>query len=742
MNIYFSTAKIPLFILAEAGKISFFPGRSYLFWLLVAMAFYLGYLYSTSKNKKAFFKSPFNQIIAIAIAAFLLSYICTNIFVKNPSPKEEVAEIVVDINKLLLQDQKYSETLPENFINPNFHYKYINNHFSIPANFTNSKNEQESRDDFSIFNAYYDKLWCSDTLYINNARLALGFILLKEDSLESSLNYFNAISTEKFPMANAFIADIYLRKNDTTNSLKHYTIAAESGDYLKEHSREMLIQLLKTQQNDAVLYQYLLKDDYKKYFPSALASKLYLLNNNFLDYYTVTLKHTFRDFKFTGLLAAFIILLVWTYYIVGMDFFEKEKNKNLFLTFFCGAAFCLLAFYFYDFLEYRFHFYQQSSNEFIYCVFGIGFIEEFVKILPLLILVIFTKNIINEPYDYILYAAISALGFAFIENLIYFNGDLDGIIHGRGLTSVPGHVIDSSIIAYGLVLARYRYPKLPSIVGFLIFFFLGALNHGLYDYWLIQKNQIFFTTNFLISVSIWLIIINNCLNNSPSFSQIIESRTKNIQLILCISLIGILVMEYLLVSWENGPLYANQAFNSNLIWSGFFIIYYSHRLTNIDLVQGYWHTITLKSIEDKRTGKMFSFRSFFMRLITGDLFPMSFVSKQIILQADPSNTELLAHFYHQENGSITERKVVTCHSNSDGEYEDPNWFKIKLKNPIYVGGRSEDSFIFRFEDESPSFENEDILSIFLYVEVQKGVDKISKRNLRALGKAMIKNTEA
>ena len=47
-----------------------------------------------------------------------------------------------------------------------------------------------------------------------------------------------------------------------------------------------------------------------------------------------------------------------------------------------------------------------------------GLSEEIIKIIPVLIILKTTK-FINEPIDYIIYSSISALGFAFIENIQY-----------------------------------------------------------------------------------------------------------------------------------------------------------------------------------------------------------------------------------------------------------------------------------------------------------------------------------
>jgi RsiW-degrading membrane proteinase PrsW (M82 family) len=155
-------------------------------------------------------------------------------------------------------------------------------------------------------------------------------------------------------------------------------------------------------------------------------------------------------------------------------------------------------------------------NDFFYSIIGIGCIEEFVKIIPLLVMMRFT-NAVNEPYDYIKYASLSALGFAFVENLIYFHESNLHIIHGRALTAVVSHMFNSSIIAYGMILNKYKRHENPYL-NFIFFFALAAIAHGFYDFWLINKSasalRILTVLFILSSMYMWNSFKNNALNHS------------------------------------------------------------------------------------------------------------------------------------------------------------------------------------------------------------------------------------
>jgi RsiW-degrading membrane proteinase PrsW (M82 family) len=709
------------------------------------MTFYLYYLYSKSKNKKDFLYSPYNQSVSIAIALFFISYFIINMFFNEPPQIQEVVIPPKSTEELILEDARLHQKAEENFTDPYVHQQYINHHFQIPKHiWNNDYGQNDDRDDYSIINFYRDRLSFADSLYVNNARLGLGLIYQQLDSIDRSSSYLKAIKVQPFPLVEATLAKIYLSKQDTLGAIQHFKNASKVNDSYQHESGEQLISLLSQTHRNGDLIILLHLDPYKKYFSPKLASKLYLLNNELFNYYSVLLfQRAFDGIKITGFIAALAILLVWAFYMVRLDFFEQEHKGILFIVLIIGMLFSLLCFFLYDTLEHRFDFYMRHENLLVYSVFGIGLVEESVKILPLILLLIVSPQIIDEPYDYILYAALSALGFSFMENLIYFDGDLQNVIHGRSLTSVPGHIIDSSIIAYGFVLARYRFSSKYALPIIILFFFLGILNHGLYDYWLFTHSPFLFLLSFLISVSIWILIINNCLNNSPSFSYLISSNSSTTQLILSLSLLGILILEYIMVAWENGPAFANETFNGNLMIGGLFITYYSNRLTNMDLVKGYWASIPFKTVNDQREGKVFDLRNFLWRFLSGDNYSHSFVNLQILFSAHPENEKLRMYFNLVGRGVIIDRRVVDCNSKSGERYQDPFWFVVQSNTSINIGGSTEEIILFRFEDTKPSFEATEVLPVYLFSFKGKVnlESEIKREDLRALGRGLIQKSE-
>lgn len=250
----------------------------------------------------------------------------------------------------------------------------------------------------------------------------------------------------------------------------------------------------------------------------------------------------------------------------------------------------------YDFYEFGLGFTLNGEvlNDLLYCIFGIGVIEEIVKIIPFLIVLFFTKKI-KEPIDYIMYASLSALGFAFVENFQYFRPDSLNIMHSRALTASISHMIDTSIIAYGLVLAKFRYNNRRPVLFFFGFFLLAAVSHGFYDFWLlndvVSSFSIITFLYLLTSILIYASFINNALNNSTNPSANILLNTTRLSSDLAACLIGIFLFEYVCLAWIYGPTIANRELLSSILAGGYLILFLSIRLSNIDIFPGEWFRI-------------------------------------------------------------------------------------------------------------------------------------------------------
>jgi RsiW-degrading membrane proteinase PrsW (M82 family) len=226
-----------------------------------------------------------------------------------------------------------------------------------------------------------------------------------------------------------------------------------------------------------------------------------------------------------AIIAALLIAFVYLNFLRQMDIFEKEKSRYTILIFSFGiiATFLIIPFQYYIpiakwlpsegglFLRLKYHF------------FAVALVEEFIKIIPFLVLLRFPK-IMDESYDYVKYASAGAMGFATIENILYFNQSIY-IIEGRAFYTAILHMFTSSLIAYGIYLARLR-KKSFIFIYFLFLFLLASFLHACYNA-LIGESATHYLGVLLIAFMLiaWGRMQNNLLNNSAFFNlEIIQNK--------------------------------------------------------------------------------------------------------------------------------------------------------------------------------------------------------------------------
>ncbi|MEE9349164.1 MAG: PrsW family glutamic-type intramembrane protease [Flavobacteriaceae bacterium] len=289
-------------------------------------------------------------------------------------------------------------------------------------------------------------------------------------------------------------------------------------------------------------------------------------------------------------MVSVFITLVWLIYIYRLDIFNKEKKRHIFIVIFFALITTSFAQYPYEFIhQMGFTNTQNPIGSFIYSVFGIGLIEETIKLIPLLLILKFTKAI-DEPYDFILYASVSALGFSLVENTMYLERNGIEIINARAIYATVAHMTFSSMIGYGLYLIRFKKTNYSSFLVFLVFFFFAIFSHGFYDFWLINKSVARFsgltTLFFLFTIHIWFTLKNNTLNASNYYDDRKKINNDRLKIYLIVSLLSIFMLSYIYVAFKWNSQEANLFFVKSTIVYGYIIFYLIATLSKFNLVKG------------------------------------------------------------------------------------------------------------------------------------------------------------
>jgi len=576
------------------------------------------------------------------------------------------ANFELQTNQPELAENTLLQIVLQDSFNIENHYSYILAHFDIVKN----------RDDNPI-RMFYDSLAQSaDSRLADIGFYGKGLIQANFDKYHSAISEFLQVNDKKLKYLNNSIGNAY-KQIDSVHLAEQYFKAEIENRGNLDGAYWSLIQLLFEQGRTNELNDCLKNEEVKKYFPSEVERAMYFQSFQPVKYEVILFKRIFSGFNIWGAIAALLIMGSWIMYLRKLDIFEIEKWKHVIITALMGMAFSFLVFPLSDFNNLILDFKLNGGliNDFFYCVVGIGAIEEFVKIVPLLLMMRFTKAV-NEPFDYIQYASLSALGFAFVENLIYFDEHSLYIIHGRALTAVVFHMFASSIIAYGIILNKYKRHKNPYL-NFLLFFAMASVSHGFYDFWLINESVgtfRFLTMIFLFSsVYMWNSFKNNALNHSDFYDKDKSIDDKKLQDYLFYSLAGVLLFEYVALAFKFGPSVAGIGLAASFYSGTYLIIFLSTNLGKFLIVKGRWAPIQYRPIKRINYEKIIG----------------------VEIQLSPFTNDDFAFEYLPNSGKVFRRLTVSA---------EPDWYLAKLNASKQLNPYLADTVLIRTKERDEQIE--------------------------------------
>lgn len=247
--------------------------------------------------------------------------------------------------------------------------------------------------------------------------------------------------------------------------------------------------------------------------------------------------------------AALLIALVYILFLRRMDLFEQERPLYTFLAFLMGCVFLFLVFGFQAIIPLKSYFSENGSlyDRFMFHFVAVALFEEFVKILPFLILLPFRK-IVNEPFDFIKYSSIGALGFATIENMFYFHRYSLEIAETRAFYTAVMHMFTSSIIGYFMLRSRYVGCR-HALFGFIPGFILAMAVHAAYNTCMSTNSTYFIGIGLTIAMLVvWGRMMNNALNQSPFYTDALAEKVTTAGLSLVLGWASIFVFVAFAIS--------------------------------------------------------------------------------------------------------------------------------------------------------------------------------------------------
>ena len=299
-------------------------------------------------------------------------------------------------------------------------------------------------------------------------------------------------------------------------------------------------------------------------------------------------------------IIAFYIGWIWIDYFRQIGVFKRRDIIYVIFTFLFGSASAIFVIIIDRLILFK-STYALSGHFFhdlIYCIFDIGLVEEFSKSIPFILVYFINRKQFKEPVDYLTFFALSGLGFATLENITYFLKAGSTVITTRAILSTTTHMFDCSIVAYGIILVKFKDRKFRFLIipAFLLF---AATSHGFYDFWLLYNGPkligalitIFY---FFITISIFATILNNALNNASDFTykRIIDSDKVSNRIMLYYGFL--FIYEFILLTFENDFSSAFSTLYGSVYLIGGIIVIVVVRLSRIRLIKGRWERVKLK----------------------------------------------------------------------------------------------------------------------------------------------------
>lgn len=291
------------------------------------------------------------------------------------------------------------------------------------------------------------------------------------------------------------------------------------------------------------------------------------------------------------------IAWIWVDYFRLIDIFQKDDIRFLLPVFIGGALSTQLVLGVENLLPDNPALEMNGTfvHDFLICFLKIGLVEELAKAIPFLLLYPFFKNKIKEPIDFLAYMCVSALGFSAAENLLYYQQFGPEIIISRAILSSVAHMFNTALLAYGFIRYRY-YHKKNAFLIIALYLLFASLSHGFYDFWLMYepagaRGIVLTIAYFLLTISIFAIILNNAINNSAYFtySKVIDSGKVSSRLLL--SYAFVFLIQFLLVWYKNNFLTAFLNLFVTLFYIGTIVSVTVIRLSRFKLIKNRWHPI-------------------------------------------------------------------------------------------------------------------------------------------------------
>lgn len=555
----------------------------------------------TGKRLFDFGKSTF---LVASLATFAAAAILINVLHPEPEFKTPGDQIAFgdETKQPWVSNEALWKIIADEPYNIDAHFQLVRNHYAqLDRNLKPPSAGKFNAEEAKMFTWYTDMSQSTDSKLHDIGHVMLADILLSQpmpDYPDASM-HLRLIDDPTTKYVNYNAARIMLFGAGSDLAKEHLYSEIRNKGY-KKGAYEYLAVLYDYNHSDSLL-RTIVYSSAAEYISPEIRSKVYYEDHNLAEFYSLKIRTLLGGISWWGLLGALAIMLVWFYILASLANVSGMRYHHILIPVFIGAALSMLSWWLYAAYRFGFGFSLDGTilNDFIFCVTGIGFIEELVKLIPFIFILRFT-DIIKKPIDYIIVASACGLGFAVFENLMYISTYGLDVIHSRALTSSVSHMACSGIVAYGFVLCRYRWQKHFWLVP--AFFILAATAHGFYDFWLVNEKvrafgiiTLFF---YLSEILIYFSFISNALNQSVQEEEAeIMARLDagRITSVFAGAMVLLFAFEYIAIAVVFGTGYSNASILNAFLAGGYLVFFLAIRISQLRIEPQRWNRVDFLS---------------------------------------------------------------------------------------------------------------------------------------------------
>ena len=499
----------------------------------------------------------------------------------EPDPKRRIAN-ALGCRLYGVAEREYRDLVRRDPRDVELHRGYLSSHFAIPSRTGRNSN----RDDGPILREYEGYASASDPALADLGNYGLGYAWALQGAHDRALRFYRLVRNRSLPYLNNSFGYSLVRVGRPREAERRFQAEVD----LKANVSGAIFNLANLYFDAGRIAELRALSAWpvaNGFLPSRVVRYLDLRQLHLASYaWAVVSGHRAGAYAITG---AVLVLVGWFLFVRRLDVFEPEPLHFALACLLGGMASNLLATPLYDLLDFGlgFRLTGHPGHDLLFCTLGIGLVEELVKVVPVLVMIRYTSAV-DESVDYFVYASLSALGFAFLENLMYFNGGGLSSIVGRGLTAVLMHMALTSLAIYGLFYARYRKRRMAPL-WFAASFAAACAVHGLYDFWLVEQGwvgdlAILSTVVLVYVVSTYRQAIQCALN----VSEFARNRTISLTVHVCAWIALVFLVEYMVLADRFGVPDANLVVLSQGLSSVFLIFVILAALGTFKVHAGTW----------------------------------------------------------------------------------------------------------------------------------------------------------